>query len=335
MDIAAVDLFCGAGGLTNGLTASGIKVVAGVDADLACEFPYSANNNAQFILSDIRHLDAERVASWYPKRSLRLLAGCAPCQPFSSYTRNKEEDSRWSLLYHFIRIVESILPEFVTMENVTGLKKHPIFNHFCNRLEHLGYAVATREVSCQNFNIPQTRKRLVITASRFGLASIKDPEAENITVRHAIGHLPPIPAGGSDKVDSLHTSAGLSEINMHRIRSSKPGGTWRDWPNHLRARCHQRPSGKTYPSVYGRMSWDAPSPTITTQFHGYGNGRFGHPEQDRAISLREGAILQGFPANYQFASGSNLHLATIGRLIGNAVPPNLGKAIGESFLQQV
>jgi DNA (cytosine-5)-methyltransferase 1 len=118
---------------------------------------------------------------------------------------------------------------------------------------------------------------------------------------------------------------------MERMRASKPGGTWRDWPSHLVAECHRKPTGKTYPGVYARMAWDEPSPTLTTQFYGFGNGRYGHPEQDRAISLREGAILQGFPKRYSFVKkGEPVHFKVLGRLIGNAVPVTLGRVIGKS-----
>lgn len=136
--------------------------------------------------------------------------------------------------------------------------------------------------------------------------------------------------------DPLHQTATLSPTNLLRIRASKPGGTWRDWDPELVATCHRKRSGKTYPSVYGRMSWDEPAPTVTTQFFGFGNGRFGHPEQDRAISLREGAILQSFPKNYRFVKpGEPIHFSILGRLIGNAVPVKLGEAIGRSLVAHV
>lgn len=124
----------------------------------------------------------------------------------------------------------------------------------------------------------------------------------------------------------------MSEINLKRIRASKPGGTWRDWPKKLVADCHKEGSGKTYPSVYGRMEWNKPAPTMTTQCYGYGNGRFGHPEQDRAISLREAAVIQGFPRDYKFIErGASVEFRTLGRMIGNAVPVGLGQAIAKSI----
>ena len=148
--------------------------------------------------------------------------------------------------------------------------------------------------------------------------------------------MPALSQGKGSNVDTLHVAAGLSDLNLKRIRVSKPGGTWRDWPKELVAECHRKNTGKTYPGVYARMSWDQPSPTLTTQFFGFGNGRFGHPDQDRAISLREGAILQGFPPEYSFLpEGDKVHFKTLGRLIGNAVPVTLGEIIGKSIQKHV
>ena len=173
----------------------------------------------------------------------------------------------------------------------------------------------------------------MLIASLFGPMALSEPTTKKPkVVRSAIGDLPALVAGAFDPDDALHKSASLSALNLQRIRVSRPGGTWRDWPEHLIANCHRKSSGKTYPGVYARMNWDEPSPTLTTQFYGFGNGRFGHPDQDRAISLREGAILQGFPTNYQFTiSGEPIEMKTVGRLIGNAVPVNLGRLIGQSI----
>ena len=154
-----------------------------------------------------------------------------------------------------------------------------------------------------------------------------------MTVRDAIQGLDGIEAGGASDSDPMHKSSKLSQMNLDRIRNSTPGGTWRDWDDSLRAACHSRESGRTYPSVYGRMEWDRPAPTITTQFHGFGNGRFGHPAQDRAISLREGALLQTFPKDYSFVpDGDPVCIASVARLIGNAVPVSLGEGIGRSIV---
>lgn len=135
-----------------------------------------------------------------------------------------------------------------------------------------------------------------------------------------------------DSIDSLHRCPKLSKINLERIRQSRPGGTWHDWDKKLLPNCYKKASGKTYSSVYGRMRWDMPSPTITTQFYAYGTGRYGHPEQNRAISLREGAILQTFPKNYKFVKHKEtITYKILGRHIGNAVPPKLGEIIGKSI----
>jgi DNA (cytosine-5)-methyltransferase 1 len=157
-----------------------------------------------------------------------------------------------------------------------------------------------------------------------------------VTVEHAIAGLPPLQAGDADPDDPLHVAASLSRLNLARMKASKPGGTWRDWPIEMVAGCHQSESGKTYPSVYGRMEWTKPAPTMTTQCYGFGNGRFGHPEQDRAISLREAAILQSFPRRYKFVRrGEQVGMRTLGRLIGNAVPVKLGSAIGKSIMKHL
>jgi DNA (cytosine-5)-methyltransferase 1 len=155
-------------------------------------------------------------------------------------------------------------------------------------------------------------------------------------VRQAISHLPALEAGASDPKDALHVACSLSDLNLRRIKASKPGGTWRDWDDELIAQCHRKNTGLTYPSVYGRMEWDAPAPTITTQCFGFGNGRFGHPEQHRAISLREAAILQTFPDDYRFlAPHERVSFSRLGRLIGNAVPVRIGEAVAYSLIKHV
>lgn len=225
------------------------------------------------------------------------------------------------------------------MENVPRLVEQNVFDEFVVSLEGNGYSVAYRVVNCAEYGVPQRRNRLVLLASKFGPISLLTPDQfgkRPRTVKEAIGNLPPLSAGTSHPKDPLHQCSALSEINMRRIKASRPGGTWRDWPRELVADCHKKFSGKTYPSVYGRMTWDAPAPTVTTQFFGFGNGRFGHPEQDRAISLREGAILQSFPPDYEFTRpGEQICQKSIGRLIGNAVPVTLGEVIGASLLSHV
>jgi DNA (cytosine-5)-methyltransferase 1 len=337
-EIFAVDLFCGAGGLTYGLESAGIKVKLGIDIDPSCAHPIETNSHAKFLQADVSSLDHSVVVRSLAGGGVSLLAGCAPCQPFSTYSRaakqkhgEKAGNARsedWRLVEHFGKIIQKVQPDLVTMENVPPLAQQTIFRDFVDGLK--GYWVDWKVVECHTIGLPQTRKRLVLVASRLGPIRIPDFNLPQATVKSTIGNLPAITAGGQDSNDKLHKASRLSETNLKRIRASVPGGTWRDWPKKLRSSCHKKETGATYPSVYGRMEWDSPSPTITTQCFGYGNGRFGHPEQDRAISLREAAMLQGFPREYSFTPDDTpVNFAKVGRLIGNAVPVTLGKVLGE------
>lgn len=341
--IIAVDLFCGVGGLTHGLRKAGIAVAAGYDIDEACEWPFEKNNGgAKFHRIDVAQVKGDELKKYFEEdKGISLLAGCAPCQPFSSYSLNKtdEADHRWSMLEHFGRLIEEAKPTLVTMENVPRVRKHEVFARFVQTLEDNGYSVSTSIVKCVDYGIPQARTRLVLLASLLGEIELRprDPRRDKKrTVRHAIGHMGKVKAGGVSSSDPLHRTSALSELNRKRMRAALPGGSWRDWDSGLVATCHQDNKGKSFPGVYGRMEWDKPAPTITTQFYGFGNGRFGHPEQDRALSLREGAMLQTFPAKYRFVkTGGTIHMTAVGRLIGNAVPVRLGQVIGESLTAHV
>lgn len=334
--IEAVDLFCGAGGLTAGLMRAGILVHAGYDIDETCRHAYEWNNGTKFVTKSVEQVTAEEISSWYKKTNYRLLAGCAPCQPFSTYNKGRDtrQDRKWPLLYHFERLIKESQPELVTMENVPDVVKHEVYEDFYNSLAE-NYHIWAGTVDCSEYGLPQKRYRHVLLASKLGPIELVSPTHKNrpVTVKSAIGGLPKIKAGECDTKDPLHRSASLSDINLKRIKASRPGGTWGDWPESLRAECHKKPSGKTYPSVYGRMSWDEPSPTMTTLCYGFGNGRFGHPEQDRAISLREAAILQSFPKAYEFMEREKINLRAVGRMIGNAVPVRLGEIIGTSMFK--
>lgn len=343
--IDCVDLFCGIGGLSHGLLRGGVRVRAGVDVDHQCRFPYEANNPATFICADVATLSAETLRALWGKSRHTLLAGCAPCQPFSTYSRKVHKrragvqatpDSRWSLVSRFAELIKVSKPTFVTMENVPQLVDHPVFDDFMAALS--GYCVSSAVIECSHYGVPQTRKRLVLLASLLGPVALSAPESirNPPTVRSAIAHVPPLSAGQTDPNDTLHSACRLSPLNLRRIKASTPGGTWRDWPRHLVAECHRRSSGNTYPSVYGRMEWDKPAPTITTQSFGYGNGRFGHPQQHRAITLREAAILQTFPPTYQFLRpDEKVCYHTLGRLIGNAVPVRIGEIVATTLLEHV
>lgn len=338
--IDAVDLFCGAGGLSYGLQKTGISIRGGLDFDPKCETPFTANiQGAKFFLEDITTTDAEKLNKLYRKRSLKLLAGCAPCQPFSNLRNgtNKSKSDKWPLLNEFSRLVRTIKPDFVTMENVPQLKKQTIFSDFIETLKGMDYQVSAQVVDAADYGVPQRRNRLVLLASLHGPIRLLSPEEIGVqkkTIREAIGGLPTLKAGETHRTDPLHKARALSDLNLKRIKASIPGGTWEDWPEQLKLECHKKESGATFKSVYGRMQWDRPAGTITTQSSNVGTGRFGHPSQDRALSLRELAILQSFPAEYVFAKETDeIEFAPIGRLIGNAVPVDLGYAVGRSINQ--
>jgi DNA (cytosine-5)-methyltransferase 1 len=339
-DVVCVDLFCGAGGLTHGLIDAGVRVVAGVDSDAACEHPYTANHEGvAFHRHDVADLNASVVEKWFGDASIRVLAGCAPCQPFSSYSQRYATvgTDRWRLLNEFGRLVEDLEPDIVTMENVPTVTRHEVFDDFVETLARTGYDVWYDVIDCVEYGLPQRRRRTVLLASLHGPIKLREPDASQVkTVEDALKGLPTIRHGGSNKHDPLHTASRLSPLNLKRIKASKPGGSWRDWPKRLVAECHRKETGERYPSVYGRMRWNEPAPTLTTQFYGFGSGRFGHPTQARALSLREGAILQGFPQDYSFTpDGAAVHFKVLGRLIGNAVPVELGRVIGEAIIEHV
>lgn len=346
MPIQAVDLFCGVGGLTKGMIDSGIPVIAGFDIDESCRFAYENNNKALFFNEDIRNITGKKLKELYGVGAIKVLVGCAPCQPFSSmsskYRKNDDvkkkydQDVKWNLLEQFSRVINECLPDIVSMENVPKIQETDVFSKFLNTLYNNGYSVDYKTVYCPQYGIPQNRRRTVLLASRLGKITII-PETHSRdkypTVRQYIANLPKVDAGESCPTDPLHRTANLSKLNLMRIRNSRPGGSWKDWDESLRTECHKRETGATYTSVYARMEWDKISPTITTQFYCYGTGRFGHPEQDRALTLREGALLQTFPKDYQFIpKDGEVLIKTIARHIGNAVPVKLGQIIGESIL---
>ncbi len=338
--IEVIDLFCGIGGLSFGMKSKGFDILAGYDLDATCRYAYEANNEAKFIYKDIKTVSADEIGSIYGQNSIRVLAGCAPCQPFSSYAfKNKKKDpNKYDLLYEFGRLVKEVLPDIVTMENVSQIlsfKEKPVLLDFVELLGKYGYHVSINKVYCPKYGIPQTRKRLVLLASRLGKIELIPPTHkpnEYKTVKDTIGDLPELKAGEADPNDPLHRAKTLSPKNLDRIRHTPYGGGWKDWPEELKLQCHKTDGGKTFGSVYGRMVWEKPAPTMTTQCTGLGNGRFGHPTQDRAISVREAALIQTFPKTYKFfADEQDVAITKASRYIGNAVPPRLGEIIAESI----
>lgn len=337
---SVVDIFCGAGGLTHGFVRQGFNVVAGIDNDLACKYPYEQNNDTKFIHQSVSDIEPDEINALFLPNLPKILVGCAPCQPFSNYTHKREYRDKWDLVIKFAELIIEVQPDVFSMENVPALvtyKQGKIFDKFIDMLQpHYASQVWRDIVNAQDYGVPQNRRRLVVLGSKFGgielLPSTHEP-SQRVTVGDCISQLPPIRAGEEYGSDRLHKSQGLTPINLERIRQSRPGGTWRDWDEQLRAPCHRKATGKTYSSVYGRMRSDRPSPTITTQACSFGTGRFGHPSQDRALSLREMAMLQTFPNNYEFLDfeKSVCSFKQVGKLIGNAVPVLLAERIAESI----
>lgn len=343
-DIAVVDLFCGIGGLSHGFVKQGFNVLAGFDIDRTCQYAYETNNAAKFYYQDIKDVSKKQIDALYANSKIRVMAGCAPCQPFSSYAfKVKDKDAdKYDLLYQFGRLVKEVLPEIVTMENVTQIlafKQKNVLNDFIDLLKNNGYQVSVNKVFCPDYGIPQTRKRLVLLASRLGNISLIPPTHTPdcyVTVKDAIGHLPAIKAGETCPNDALHRARNLSDLNMKRILATPYGGGWKNWPTELMLACHTKSTGKSFGSVYGRMTWNSPAPTMTTLCTGIGNGRFGHPVQNRAISIREAALFQTFPSGYKFFSPEeSVSISKASRYIGNAVPPRLGEIVAKSITKHL
>ncbi|HIP44527.1 MAG TPA: DNA cytosine methyltransferase [Sulfurospirillum arcachonense] len=334
--IVAIDLFAGAGGLSRGLLDAGINVIAGIDLDHTAQETYEHNNKSKFIYKDIRDVtgnDIFELLKGYEDYYF-LLAGCAPCQAFSTRNhRQKDVDERRSLLLEFERLVRETNPDFVFMENVPGIKKREphVYQEFEDTLHDNSYSVEADVVNTKYFEVPQDRKRFVLFASRHNEITFPKHIIEDekfLTVKDTIFKLPKINAGETHPKLINHSASNLEEINIRRLKQTPHNGGGRfDWTDEsLVPPCHKGIKG--FGNSYGRLSWDKPAPTITTKFYTYSSGRHGHPEQDRAMSFKEGALLQSFPNDYIFFGSSVVK----GRQIGNAVPPKMAYHFGKHFL---
>lgn len=333
-----IDLFCGAGGLTHGFYLEGFRVAAGLDIDSSCRYAFERNNpRAVFLAKALEDVSAAELETYYPDGHTRVLVGCAPCQPFSSAATRKAAGEKWRLVETFLERALALDADVVSMENVLQLKTFgggEVFSRFVSALEASGYHVHHQRAYGPDFGLPQERRRLILLASRLGPIALRAPRLGKTkpTVWSAIGDLPPISAGQSHPSERLHVASGLEDINLRRLRATPEGGGREAWPEDLVADCHRRESGGRSPSVYGRMAWNQPAPTITTQFHGLGNGRFGHPAQNRALSVLEGALLQGFPRGYEFVPPDRpVQIQAVARHIGNAVPVPFARAIARTI----
>lgn len=344
MSYKCIDCFCGAGGLALGLSNAGFDLLYSFDIDPKAISTMRSNPNHipshLEEVKDIYELDESELMSrlGISPGELDLLAGGPPCQGFSIQRGGEDKDVRNNLVSRYIDVVRSIRPKFFLMENVPGIigkRGAAILEENLKKIEKDGYLIHQRTLDAQNFGVPQRRRRVIIVGERkdhaVPLFEYPIPYDETITVRQTIGFLPPPPDDYSDHPDyPNHRRDKLSEGSLKRIRAVKEG-QGRDYlPEELLLPCHKVSSSVMgHRNVFGRMCWDKVAPTITARFDSFSRGMFGHPVQDRTISLREGALLQTFPLDYVFV-GSKVEVA---RQIGNAVPVKLADRIGKSIIE--
>ncbi|MCK9749752.1 DNA cytosine methyltransferase [Pseudomonas syringae pv. syringae] len=334
------DFFSGCGGTSCGMRAAGMTVRLGLDIDPDAAKTFRANFvGSEFICQDIRTLKTSDVVRHVVRNNAPTVFGaCAPCQPFSKQNRQKKgDDIRKMLLPEFHRFVLEFRPEYIFIENVPGMQtmdKVGPFAKFLKFLNKLGYWYDYKVIMAYHYGVPQRRRRLVLVASSLGPIKIPNathgPNTEHPnlpTVGEWISGLPNLRAGETDKEDSMHRAALLSELNLERMSKTPIGGGRQDWPEHLWLNCHRDHGGHS--DVYGRMSWDKPSSALTTRCISLSNGRFGHPEQNRAISVREAACIQTFPRDFVFHGNLN----SMARQVGNAVPVRMAEVFGMEFMR--
>lgn len=340
----AIDFFCGGGGMTCGLRQAGIDVIAGVDFDKEAKNTYEINNHESvFVEANIRELEEdyfEKKLSVQRGDDNLILIGCSPCQFYSiiNTSREKSKASK-DLLLEFQRFVKYYNPGYVLVENVPGIitNRHSVLPEFLSFLENDGYIYIEKDViDMSYYGVPQSRRRFSLIASRIKPVSLPVKGKRQAILKNYIGEsngFVRISAGHKDSTDLNHTTAGLSDINLQRLaKTKKDGGNRLDWKNEsaLQLKCFIG-KDESFKDTFGRMWWNRPAPTITTKFFSISNGRFAHPEEDRAISLREGAILQTFPRNYIFKTNS---IAATAKLIGNAVPCEYARRLGEIIINK-
>jgi len=346
MKYTCIDSFSGAGGLALGLQEAGFEILLSFDNDPRCIETQKMNDKYlkhPAIMASIEEMTDGRLLeiAGISKGDLFLFAGGPPCQGFSIQRIGFDEDPRNNLVYKFVGLVDELQPKYFFMENVagiTGKRGKQVFRDALNKVASIGYWTHVAILDAQDYGVPQRRRRVVVVGERnngtppvFKFPVSTTPEGRKVTVRQAIGHLPPPPVDGTDHPDiPHHRKDRLSATNLKRIKSLKPGQGRTSLPDELLADCHRRDASEIgHRNVYGRMSWNEVSPTITARFDSFTRGLFGHPEQLRSITLREGALLQTFPADFIF-SGNKVDVA---RQIGNAVPSLLAKAIGLQIIR--
>jgi DNA (cytosine-5)-methyltransferase 1 len=338
--IKAIDFFCGGGGMSYGMQLAGIDVLAGVDYEPACKQTYECNiGKGKFIQADVFELketELQNRLGLEQNDDELLLIGCSPCQFWSIINTDKEKSKKSkNLLVEFERFVKYFNPGYVVVENVPGVlrkKEESGLDAFVKWLESSNYNVHFEVHNVNDYGVPQSRKRFTLVANRIGDDKIFPPKdtGKKPVVRDVLGAengFQKIKAGHKDKTDFLHSAPNVTDLTMRRLKKvKKDGGDRLSFANdpELQLKCFIG-RDKSHKDTFGRLWWDRPAPTMTTKFFSVSNGRFVHPEENRALSLREGATLQSFPKDYKFHGTSH---SAIARIIGNAVPPEYAKRIG-------
>jgi DNA (cytosine-5)-methyltransferase 1 len=342
--LRAVDFCSGGGGMTFGLRKSGINVLAGIDFDKDCKETYQINNpGSVFIHKDINELkceELETLLSIEKNDDNMIFVGCTPCQYYSIIRSDKTKSSTGKdLLLQFKRFIDYFNPGYILVENVPGIISNkysalPAFIHFLDDKNYKNRDF--RIVNMKYYGVPQNRRRFSLIATRLSKPiSLPKEDKKATTVRDVLGEnhgFAKVTAGHVDETEFFHTVAKLSSLNLRRVeKTPKDGGTriaWKDDPE-LQLKCYIN-KDDCFRDVYGRLKWDKPSSAITTNFYKTSNGRFSHPEENRALSIREGATLQSFPKTYVFKTSSMTKAA---KMIGNAVPPEYAYRLGLTIVE--
>lgn len=322
MELIAVDLFSGCGGLTEGMHQAGFCTKIAIELNKTASTVYKLNHpKTTVITKDIKQISSEEIDSYIKGEVVHLLAGCPPCQGFSSIRRlNKAqpvEDDRNSLIMEYIRFVRILRPYTIMLENVPGLIHYDLFKKAVNILKkELGYKIEYKIVNVKDYDVPQNRKRLVLVGSRLGEISISNQILPKVTVRNKLFHLkqPELSDDYLHKVYQKNSKKILEKIAL----IPQDGGSRHDLPESYQLNCHKK-NNVGFNDVYGRLKWDELSSTITGGCLNPSKGRFLHPEENRGISAREASLLQSFPENYVFPA--NIGKTQLALMIGNALPP--------------
>ncbi len=337
MSYNAIDLFSGCGGMTEGLINAGFRVVAAIEIDKYASRAYRANHDRHGVVlfeEDIRTFKVQKILELLKGEPLHLLAGCPPCQGFSSLRRKNKKrsykDTRNSLILEYLRLVEELQPITIMLENVPGIENYTLFKKVFTRLKKLGYNPIYSVVNVASYGVPQRRKRLVMLGSLLGKVAIPEGNANIRTVRDFIGDLESV----KETDDNVHKRYPRhSEEVMRRIHlTPHNGGSRRDLPEQYTLECHRK-EGIGFNDVYGRLRWDDVSSTITGGCLNPSKGRFLHPEEDRCITAREAALLQTFRRDYVFPD--NIPISNLALMIGNALPPKLCELQSKSLIDRL